>query len=272
MSKSIYATCSGCQEPFLNHTGYWSHLQLTSNEPCKAVLNGLLLVDVDSDSEGEDEDEDEMDGFQSPISLMGDAFGSPLFYANDNFGQEPEEEVDAQADDKNDLDVEQQLFDLEQENAWEPEHLQDEIGVEMEAVTHVPVNDNESEDFDTTKGRLNAESCADSHPQIIRYSDKYPTMGASAIKQYTTSTDEKYTTTINGEKDCWAPFSSEIDWKVARWAKLRGLGSTAFSDLLAIDGVCCLPSLLFIGLTPKLSRCAKPWDYRIKTHKSLTGS
>ncbi|THU98466.1 hypothetical protein K435DRAFT_818868 [Dendrothele bispora CBS 962.96] len=35
----------------------------------------------------------------------------------------------------------------------------------------------------------------------------------------------------------WAPFSSKMDWEIARWAKMRGTGSTAFSDLLAIKGV-----------------------------------
>ncbi|KAJ7768780.1 hypothetical protein B0H14DRAFT_2539331 [Mycena olivaceomarginata] len=35
----------------------------------------------------------------------------------------------------------------------------------------------------------------------------------------------------------WAPFKSRTDWAVARWAKLRGSTSTAFSDLLAIEGL-----------------------------------
>ncbi|KAJ3769430.1 hypothetical protein FB446DRAFT_812086 [Lentinula raphanica] len=35
----------------------------------------------------------------------------------------------------------------------------------------------------------------------------------------------------------WAPFTSKMDWELAHWAKLRGAGSTAFSDLLAIEGV-----------------------------------
>ena len=38
----------------------------------------------------------------------------------------------------------------------------------------------------------------------------------------------------------WAPFNSKLDWEIARWAKLRGPGSTAVSDLLSIDGVCFL--------------------------------
>ncbi|KAJ7847938.1 hypothetical protein B0H14DRAFT_3453468 [Mycena olivaceomarginata] len=32
----------------------------------------------------------------------------------------------------------------------------------------------------------------------------------------------------------YAPFNSKMDWEVARWAKLRGSGSTAFTDLLHI--------------------------------------
>jgi hypothetical protein len=35
----------------------------------------------------------------------------------------------------------------------------------------------------------------------------------------------------------WAPFNSQMDWQIARWAKVRGSTSTAFSDLLAINGV-----------------------------------
>jgi hypothetical protein len=35
----------------------------------------------------------------------------------------------------------------------------------------------------------------------------------------------------------WAPFRSQLDWDVARWAKMRGQTSTAVSELLAIPGV-----------------------------------
>lgn len=38
-------------------------------------------------------------------------------------------------------------------------------------------------------------------------------------------------------ENLWAPFNSKLDWEIARWAKLRGPGSTAVSDLLSIDGV-----------------------------------
>ena len=35
----------------------------------------------------------------------------------------------------------------------------------------------------------------------------------------------------------YAPFASKLDWKVAEWAKLHGPSSSAFNELLQIDGV-----------------------------------
>jgi hypothetical protein len=48
----------------------------------------------------------------------------------------------------------------------------------------------------------------------------------------------KYKNTLaEVDNNPWAPFKSQIDWQIARWAKVRGSTSTAFSDLLAINGV-----------------------------------
>lgn len=35
----------------------------------------------------------------------------------------------------------------------------------------------------------------------------------------------------------FAPFLSKLDWDMAQWAKLRGPGSTAFTELMGIEGV-----------------------------------
>jgi hypothetical protein len=43
--------------------------------------------------------------------------------------------------------------------------------------------------------------------------------------------------TTHSDSD-WAPFQSQRDWEVARWAKLSGVTSTAVSKLLAIPEVC----------------------------------
>ncbi|KAJ4497640.1 hypothetical protein C8R41DRAFT_917363 [Lentinula lateritia] len=52
----------------------------------------------------------------------------------------------------------------------------------------------------------------------------------NGFQQYQSSIADSHSNT-------WAPFASRTDWEVAHWAKMRGSGSTAFSDLLAIDGV-----------------------------------
>ncbi|KAJ6555069.1 hypothetical protein B0H10DRAFT_2201712 [Mycena sp. CBHHK59/15] len=57
--------------------------------------------------------------------------------------------------------------------------------------------------------------------------------GEVISKDRTQSAEERYRAATN----LYAPFASKMDWEVARWAKLRGSGSTAFTDLLKIDGV-----------------------------------
>ena len=38
----------------------------------------------------------------------------------------------------------------------------------------------------------------------------------------------------------YGPFTSDIDWNVAKWVKLRGPSSSAATELLKIPEVCCL--------------------------------
>ncbi|KAF8881923.1 hypothetical protein BD779DRAFT_1675255 [Infundibulicybe gibba] len=48
---------------------------------------------------------------------------------------------------------------------------------------------------------------------------------------------EGYREALAEDANLWAPFTSKLDWELARWAKLRGPGSTAVSDLLGIEGL-----------------------------------
>jgi hypothetical protein len=43
----------------------------------------------------------------------------------------------------------------------------------------------------------------------------------------------------------WAPFRSQRDWEVARWAKMCGPTSSALTELLAIPGVCASYRMLY---------------------------
>ena len=48
----------------------------------------------------------------------------------------------------------------------------------------------------------------------------------------------------NTVPNVWAPFASKIDWEIAMWVKLRGPSSTALSELLNVEGVSVLLSVL----------------------------
>ena len=48
---------------------------------------------------------------------------------------------------------------------------------------------------------------------------------------------DRYASHLGTSNNPWSPFNSKLDWEIARWAKLRGPGSTAVTDLLKIDGV-----------------------------------
>ncbi|KAF8219342.1 hypothetical protein L208DRAFT_1225163, partial [Tricholoma matsutake] len=51
------------------------------------------------------------------------------------------------------------------------------------------------------------------------------------------STNDIYQVKLGESPNPYAPFSLEIDWGVARWAKLQGPSSTVFSELLKIPGI-----------------------------------
>ncbi|KAF8964880.1 hypothetical protein BDZ97DRAFT_1918584 [Flammula alnicola] len=47
--------------------------------------------------------------------------------------------------------------------------------------------------------------------------------------------NERYREVLGGIDNPYSPFSSERDWLMAKWQKLRGPGSTAFDELMAIE-------------------------------------
>jgi hypothetical protein len=64
-----------------------------------------------------------------------------------------------------------------------------------------------------------------------------PSTGATLPGHHGPNHYDKYRGSLNDHNSVWAPFKSEIDWRVAQWAKLQGPSSTAVSELLSINGV-----------------------------------
>jgi hypothetical protein len=207
-----------------------------------------MNLDSSSESEFGSEAIDEVDLMAPPIPFEGDAFGNAQDYVNEDFGQELDDGVEpGGAAVEPDVDEDDAGEDLEEEQAtaaeeaaeletgWEP-HRE---GAEVVSGTDDAPEERIAEDLDqSSQTRKVAEERLEHDPFVVQYSSRYPHSHCGAIKEFQRTADQQYSSAINNTSNPWAPFSSEIDWKVARWAKLRGAGSTAFSDLLAINGVC----------------------------------
>jgi hypothetical protein len=120
-----------------------------------------------------------------------------------------------------------------------------ETPVQDEAAADTADDDYMQADRDPTRGvRGLAESRLEQRPFVVAYpSQRVRDLAGTRIRAQTQSAhaNTSYELEITQDKtNPYAPFASRLDWEIAKWAKLRGLGSTAFGDLMKIPGVCTL--------------------------------
>ena len=193
------------------------------------------MMDLSLD-ESEDQIQDD-DTLSGPQPFAGDMFGGPEDYFGDYFGQVNGEEEEEEEEERVDLGAD-----------WEPERP----GAHRASVAA-------SGDFDQAHTEEHAghelmpngpqrqvESHITDNSFVVCYSDKYPHRRAGAAVKQKQSSDVKYCADLDSSSNLWAPFSSQLDWEIAKWVKLRGAGSTAFSDLLAIEGVSDIYRIIYI--------------------------
>ncbi|KAJ7312551.1 hypothetical protein DFH08DRAFT_791323 [Mycena albidolilacea] len=89
----------------------------------------------------------------------------------------------------------------------------------------------------TREMRKAAEDRFHHQPIVEKYPGHYAGMPISPTRAQ--GSEEAYQSSLRNPKETgpYTPFTSKMDWEIAKWAKLRGSGSTAFTDLLNIDGV-----------------------------------
>ena len=169
-------------------------------------------------------------------SFQGHVFGGHDNYLDDDFGQLH----DPDSGFINDDEEQGELYGIE--NGWEPEWF----GAQAESwqtndsedpTSHQANLDDHDEQLANTS-RSQAEACnVDSSHIVVSYSDKYPDHQAGVPLKKKQSDDDNYHAALENLSNPWVPFSSQMDWEIAKWAKLQGAGSTVLSDLLAIGGV-----------------------------------
>ena len=179
-----------------------------------------------------------------PVPFQGDAFET----AEDPFGQSRDDFYDmvhsgpddagptALSEQSDDEDENEEMAHMvaELEQSWEP-HREGAPHLEVEDINN---SDNEG---DTQCHNIDRFIIGDGYgvklTVRIRYTDKYPNSRAGQPLLHEESRDSRYASALGGGDNPWAPLNSKKDWEFTRWAKLQEMGSTAFSELLAIDGV-----------------------------------
>ncbi|KAH6866130.1 hypothetical protein BKA70DRAFT_1134642 [Coprinopsis sp. MPI-PUGE-AT-0042] len=217
-------TCDACHKGGLSYTGYWSHLQQSKRPECRALHLALQEASLDREAALDSDSESSSSSDSDVESFMGDFFGSPMDYMEDSFGQDHFDDEESSENDDDEEAV--RLDNLDQENGWEPQRPSCTYDLDL---------DPESEEDDAAV-TLDPPPSASPHVKVA-YSSVYPNQCAGKPTSQTLDTDTLYRNALADKQGPFYPFASQRDWEVAKWAKLRGPGSTAFSELLKIGGV-----------------------------------
>ncbi|CDO71997.1 hypothetical protein BN946_scf184943.g32 [Trametes cinnabarina] len=264
--------CLGCRK-YYTISGFDSHLKQTKKPRCIAFRDSLLASGnglaarsssippvtppphspssrgADSERSLED-DRPDADVAEEVVQFDGDCCGSysPADFDDyDNYDggdialQELlEEQDDEEADAEN----------LEAEAGWEPPLPDDPVDIPnpRDAVP-APLDEQDADDEDR-RGAPNraTQSRVNTHLHTKTFVVPFPgnCAGASVGGHRERSAYENYQAHIDAvNTNPYAPFVSRIDWEVARWAKMRGPGSTAVSELLQIEELVSLLGLSY---------------------------
>ena len=177
------------------------------------------LVDSDSDDEEEDSDDDEDSDEEED---------SDDDYRDNERGLS---EMDLPQDEEI---TRQAIFDAaERSQASSPTLPQSPINV---SPPNSPTNQPS-----VSVGRENVENQLRQPVVVQSFKEHFPDSKAGEPKPKSAQKSTSFTTygsKVQGsEANPYAPFTNRINWEIAKWAKLRGPSSTAFSELLNIDGV-----------------------------------
>lgn len=213
-SQKIYL-CSGCFSSF-NRSGFAHHIAQSTNPACSvfAQISDLAPEMV--------QDEDEMlvddDELQDDVGIRpfeGDFFGESHEYAEEDFGWPGSDNEESDAEE-----------DLAQEDAQAGVGEGQGDSIESQRVPEIE--------------RPSLPQPAPTNVYIERFADKFPGTKAGTLLPSNldaSSSFDHYNRHLGHEDNIYHPFKSRLDWQVARWAKMRGLGSNAVSELLKIENV-----------------------------------
>ena len=224
----VLITCPGCGMPF--SYGAWSiHLAQTTNPDCHAIYEEQrAYIPESSDRAPSASPPPEVD--HPHDDFLCDSYSKPDF---DNW-------------DDGDESLSPPNLDRSLDSGSESSDAGSTYGPEPPPVTPPstpsPNDDSDTDDpMDDERGRLLNPSERENIEENILVKPvvtSFPGHAGKALLEAGSSGYAVYEEQVDVESgNIYAPFQSKADWEFARWAKCRGVGSTAASELMGIDGV-----------------------------------
>lgn len=130
-----------------------------------------------------------------------------------------------------------------------------------------PLNENDDSDHINANTNTNDDEHGRTltRPEIVQSQEElwveptvvhYPGSRAGEVCSEGIAAMQAYENALGGpSENPYSPFGSQIDWEIAKWAKLRGPSATSFTELLNISGVSVVSRLPIFVASPPLSSC-----------------
>lgn len=217
----------GCGSSF-KRSGYNAHRRL-SDDPLCLLQKTTRKFSVSIESDPEEEETTNTPDFEMNLDPLGDSFGDYADYNDDEFGEtNPVDEAEP------DCEIFEDTMKEDEPQRFSPGLEDDQAGMDSE--------ENEARCHASRLRGGAAEARLVNKPFIVKFEGRagqtYPHPGLDQ--------NAAYARDIGNVHNPFSPFSSKLEWDVARWAKLRGPSSTAFTELMSIEGV---SDLIWLQLT-----------------------
>jgi len=241
--------CEGCNAQ-VKRSRLYPHLRLSQNPKCKDYLERLTYDYIQPPDSYGDNDNNNNDKEPSPFQFAdaddlavdpgGDFFGDYDDYTAEEFGMDVDEgghdttERDLEGEEEQD-DIEDTAFEVmlaEEEDGLEPERTMKPV-VPIQSEAEEPALSNPTHSNSAQRLRGGAEGPLQNRPYIMKFGGK----AGAVYERGAEDANNQYLNAIGNRENLYAPFGSKLEWDIARWAKLRGPSSTAFSELMQIEGV-----------------------------------
>lgn len=228
----------GCGASF-KRSGLHSHRRQSSDPRCHHTFQRS------SDSQARHNELDfNLDGTLDDafdIDRTGDFFGDYDDYSLEEFGLESTEQMgkasthgDHEIDSDNE-DTDDQPEDIQLEPKRVPPNFNDAASQSIKVEDNACSMDTESAAAFRIRGGAEAE--LENKPYIVKFSQKSNTAGRTYQNANCIDENTSYTAQISNTANTYSPFRSKLEWEIALWAKTRGPSSTAFTELMSIEGV-----------------------------------